>query len=127
MFRQRLQQFISWLRDDADLVAFLQYFEGTYVQHVKQWAPCYRSPTTVNTNMALEFFHRVLKVCYLQKKQNCRIDYLMHILLKILRHKVFDRLGKTQKGKISYRICEINKRHRTAQSMDPAFQIMKLV
>ena len=41
VFRQRLQQFLSWLRDDADLVAFLQYFEGTYMQRVKQWAPCY--------------------------------------------------------------------------------------
>ena len=120
VFRQRLHQFTSWLRDDADLVAFLQYFERTYVQRVKQWAPCYNSSTTVNTNMALESFHRVLKVCYLQKKQNRRIDYFMHILLRISRDKVFDRLEKTQKGKISYRICEINKHHRTAQSMDPA-------
>ena len=65
--------------------------------------------------MALESFHRVLKVCDLQKKQNRRIDYLMHILLKISRDKVFDRLEKTQKGKISYRICEINKRHCAAE------------
>ena len=90
------------------------------MQRVKQWAPCYRSSTTVNTNMALESFHRVLKVCYLQKKQNRRIDYLLHILLKISRDKVFDRIQKTQKGKISHQISEINKRHRTAQSMDPA-------
>ena len=90
------------------------------MQRLKQWAPCYRASTTVNTNMALESFHRVLKVCYLQKKQNRRIDYLLHILLKISRDKVFDRLQKSQKGKISHRICEINKRHRTAQSMNPA-------
>ena len=38
MFTQRLQQFISWLRDYADLADFLQYFEGTYMQHLKQWA-----------------------------------------------------------------------------------------
>ena len=90
------------------------------MQRLKQWAPCYRASTTVNTNIALESFHRVLKVSYLQKKQNRRINYLLHILLKISQDKVFDRLQKSQKGKISHRVYESNKHHRTAQSMNPA-------
>ncbi|XP_011407648.1 PREDICTED: uncharacterized protein LOC100639460 [Amphimedon queenslandica] len=117
-FHLRLQQFISWLSNDDDLLAFLDYFRKQYVPKIEQWAPCYRGATTVNTNMAIESFHRLLKVCYLEKKQNRRVDHLLHILLKISRDKTFERLQKTQKGKLSHRISEVNKRHRTAQNMN---------
>jgi len=115
-FQHRLQQFISWLSSE-NLTDFLQYFQREYVKKVEQWAPCYRERCSVNTNMALEAFHRLIKVCYMEKKQNRRIDFLLHLLLKIARDKIFERLQKTQKGKSSYRLCEINKRHRTAQKM----------
>ena len=76
--------------------------------------------------MALEAFHHVIKVCYMEKKQNRRIDYLLHLLLKFSRDKVFERLFKTQKGKSSHRLCEINKRHRTAEKMCPADTILSV-
>ena len=119
-FRQRLQQFISWLSDSDELSCFLQYFQKEYVKKAEQWAPCYRVNCAVNTNMALEAFHRVIKVCYLEKKQNRRIDYLLHLLLKVARDKVFERFFKTQKGKSSHRLCEINKRHKAAEKMSPS-------
>ena len=75
----------------------------------------------VNTNMALEAFHCLIKVSYLEKKQNRRIDYLLHLLLKVSRDKVFERFFKTQKGKSSHRLCEINKRHKTAEKMCPDY------
>jgi len=55
----------------------------------------------------------------MEKKQNRRIDFLLHLLLKIARDKIFERLQKTQRGKSSYQQCEINKRHRTAPKMSP--------
>ena len=117
-FRQRLQQFISWLSEDEDLQEFTNYFEKEYIPRIQLWAPCFRSTSTVNTNMAVEAFHRLLKVCYMEKKQNRRIDRLLHLLLKIARDKVFERLLKSQKGKLSHRVCEINKRHKTAKQID---------
>ena len=123
-FRQKLQQFVSWLSDNDELSCFLQYFQKEYVKKAEQWAPCYRANCAVNTNMALEAFHRVIKVCYLEKKQNRRIDYLLHLLLKVARDKVFERFFKTQKGKSSHRLCEINKRHKAAENMDPSTTLL---
>ena len=91
-FRLRLQQFISCLSDDGDLASFLKYFQKEYIQRIKQWAPYYRIATVVNTNMAVEAFHHSLKVCYFEKKQNRRVDTLLHVLLKIARDKVFERV-----------------------------------
>jgi len=116
-FHLRLQQLVSWLSEKAELKSFLEYFQKEYCKRVEQWAPCYRVNCLVNTNMALEAFHRLLKVCYMEKKQNRRIDFLLHVLLKISRDKVFERFIKAQKGKSSYRICEINKRHKNAEKM----------
>ena len=72
---------------------------GWLIGWLAKLAPCYRRATPVNTNMAIESFHRVIKVCYMEKKQNGRIDHLLHILFKISRDKVFERIQKTQKGK----------------------------
>ena len=113
-FRHRLQQFISWLSEDPDLINFATYFQKQYVPRLEQWAPCYRATAIVNTNMATEAFHRLIKVCYMEKKHNRRIDHLIHVLLKVARDKVFERLLKLHKGKLSHRICEIHKRHKTA-------------
>lgn len=103
-FRLRLQQFISWLSNEDFGAAFLEYFQKEYISRLKQWAPCYRIATVANTNMAVEAFHHSLKICYMEKKQNRRIDRLLHILLKIARDKVFERVIETQKGKMTYRL-----------------------
>ena len=67
--------------------------------------------------MYLETFHRTLKIVYLQHKQNRRIDYLVTTLLKVARDKTFERFRKLEKGKQSHRICEINRRHKSAIQM----------
>ena len=64
--------------------------------------------------MFLEAFHRVLKIVYLHHKQNRRVDFLLTTLLKVSRDKAFERLRKLETGKSSHRICEINKRHKSA-------------
>ena len=84
----------------------------------QQWATSFRSGSTVNTNMFLEAFHRVLKVVYLHHKNNRRIDFLLTTLMKIARDKAFERILKLEKGKSTHRICEINKRHSAAELID---------
>ena len=114
-FRVLLQQFVSLL--DREENRFYVYFKDNYCNRLEQWASCFRVGTVVNTNMYVEFFHRLLKVVYLQQKQNRRIDFLLSVLLKITRDKVFDRLTKLHKGKYSHRVSEINKRHKAAVAM----------
>ena len=53
----------------------------------------------------------------MEHKQNRRVDFLLHMLLKISRDKLYDRLQKVEKGKNTHRMTEINKRHKSAESM----------
>ena len=115
-FRKRLQEVLSYLQEKGHQ-RFLDYFQRYYVQRTSQWASCYRQGKHVNTNMYVESFHRLLKVVYLDSKQNRRVDHLIHILLKIARDKVFERMLKVEKGKNTHRLCEIHKRHEKAVQM----------
>ncbi len=67
--------------------------------------------------MFTESFHNILKNVYLDNKQNRRVDHLLSILLKIARDKAFGRFQKLNKGKMTHRVSEINKRHRTSELM----------
>lgn len=116
-FRKTLQKIISWMLSDDDLVKFAEYFQKWYCKRVEEWAFCYRIGTPANTNMAVESFHRYLKVVYLEGKHNRRIDHLLSTLLRIARDRVYDRAIKLEKGKSTHRICEINKRHHLAIEM----------
>ena len=75
-----------------------------------------RSYAGIITNM-IESFHRKLKVCYLHKKQNCRIDALLHTLIRIAQDLFFECMIKQEKGKQTHAIQEINKRHKSAEEM----------
>ena len=116
-FRQLLQQFLSFV--DASETAFSKYFEEHYCNRPSEWASYCRIGSVVNTNMFLESFHRTLKVVYLQHKHNRRVDFLLHILLKISRDKVFEQLIKLEKGKYTHRVSEINKHHKSISTLEP--------
>ena len=105
----------KFLTSHVNSPPFIEYFQS-YCHHSEQWALCFRVGTPVNTNMYSESFHRVLKICYLNHKYNRRLDTLIHILKKIARDKVFQQLQKMEKGKHTHRICEINRRHKHAES-----------
>ena len=64
---------------------------------VKEWATYYRVGTIVNTNMFVESFRRLLKVVYMNNKQNRRVDLLVHILLRLARNLVYEQLQKMEK------------------------------
>ena len=94
---------------------FLQYFQVNYCNRISEWATHSRQYTSVNTNMHVEAFHRLVKIVYFQQKQNRRVDCLLNVLLKLTRDKAFERLQKTEESKITYRQSEINKRHMNAE------------
>ena len=111
-FRKQLQEFCGWC--EKTYPRFYSYFFPTYVKHVEQWALCFRIDAGINTNMATEAFHNILKGLYFQKKQNRRIDHLLCQLLKIARDKVFDGLIKSEKGKRTYKMRATDERHKSA-------------
>ena len=94
-----------------------EYFRNHYLHRIQEWSSHHRIGTLVNTNMHVEAFHRVLKYVYLHGKQNKRLDSLLHAMLKIARDKWFERLLKCTKGKSTYRIADLNRRHEKALDM----------
>lgn len=115
-FRLKLQQVVSYLIESEP--RFCEYFQKEYASpnRIKLWATFNRINTGINTNM-LESFHRKLKVCYFNQKQNKRVDSLLNVLVRISRDIYFDYLLKIKKGKYTYRITEINKRHKVANEL----------
>lgn len=101
--------------DENNLQDFKNYFVSNYVPRKEMWAACYRKGVMINTNMALEAFHKVLKHTYLEGKKNKRVDALVSILLKMIRDKNFERLVKLHNhGKVTHYVNQINSNHRKA-------------
>ena len=104
---------------------YYEYFKRTYAKRPEQWATCYRIGCVANTNMFIESFHRLLKVVYLQSKQNRRIDDLLNTLCRIARDLVYEDIRKEEMGKMSHRKCEITKRHKRAIEMRKSCTIVQ--
>ena len=124
-FRVILQEFLTYT--EKHHYKFYNYFNIYYCKRVEQWASCYRKHTAVNTNMFVEAFHSVLKIVYLHHKQNRRVDVLLVTLLRIPKNKAFEQFHKMETGKLTHRVCEINKRHKAAgliqQNTSAKFQL----
>ena len=118
-----LQKFMSQLHQN--FFRYYEYFKRTYAKRPEQWATCYRIGCVANTNMFIESFHRLLKVVYLQSKQNRRIDDLLNTLCRIARDLVYEDIRKEEMGKMSHRKYEITKRHKRALEMGKSCTIVQ--
>ena len=114
-FHLKLQRFMSNLHENY--FRYYEYFKRTYAARCEQWASCFRTGSIVNTNMFVESFHCLLKVVYLDGKQNRRVDTLLNTLLRIAKNLLHEQITKEEKGKLSHRHCEIRKRHKNAIEM----------
>ena len=112
----RLHQLMSFLGNKYS--NFHQYFNTQYVTKVKEWATCFRIGTIVNTNMFVKSFHHLLKVNYLNNKQNRHGDRLIYVLLHIARNLIYEQLNIKWKNKITHRKHEINKRYKSALDIE---------
>ena len=117
IFHKLLLNFEQQLQEHDETRHFAEYFHTYYSLRKEQWAICYRRRSGINTNMHIESFHRLLKYVYMKGKVNKRVDKCIHLLLKIARDKVFERLIKLEKGKVSHRITTVRQRHKTSLEM----------
>ena len=65
-----------------------------YVNFVKLFVGWY-----INTNMYVEPFHQTLNYLYMKGKSNRRVDKCVHLLMKIVKDKAFERQMKLEKGR----------------------------
>ena len=113
-FEILLKETLDQLKQSSLTASFAKYFETHYVSKKEQWAACYRRDASINTNMYVEAFHRVLKYVYLKGRVNKRLDRFIYILLKLARDKGFERLVKFEKGKHTERLRIIGARHKSS-------------
>ena len=112
LFRKKLTEFCEYTKEKFP--KFHEYFKNNYISEdkIKFWAACFRKGCISNTNMYAEAFHRTLKGIYFGKRQNKRMDALLTVLLKISKDTACEQLIKNAKGRMSYRLREIQKRHK---------------
>ena len=115
-FEVLLNETIQQMSPSRSTEHFAKYLKH-YVKTKEQWAACYRIEASVNTNMYVEAFHRVLKHIYLKGRVNKRLDKCLQVLLKIARDKGFERLVKIEKGKNTERINMIRMRHQSSLNL----------
>ena len=106
--------FVLISRNTRKTKEFVDYFKRVYASQKNQWALCYRMGS-INTNMYVEAFHRVLKYVYFHGRVNRCLDTLVFTLLNFARDKAFDRLIKLSKRKAGInRSRMIHERHQTS-------------
>ena len=102
---------------------FYKYFQREWSGRTEFWAYCFRRGMGINTNMAVEAFHRVFKYNYLKGKTNKRVDTCLLNLIQFIRDKSFDRAIKLTKGKSTSKTRLIADRHDESKNM--SFECIK--
>lgn len=113
-----INTFLMQLSRDPDTEEFGKYFTEQYVKNVESWAYCFRINAGINTNMHIENMHRIIKYIYLNGKINKRLDRAIHILMKFVRDKLFNRLITLNKGKVSNKLRDLRARHKASNNLD---------
>lgn len=113
-FSRMFDNAINRMAKDDETMHFSNYFISYYAPSVQSWAYCHRLNSGINTNMHIERMHRTLKHIYLQGKKVKRLDKSLHALMRYTRDKSIDRLIVLHKGKISSKLKELRKRHKTS-------------
>ncbi|XP_050517553.1 uncharacterized protein LOC126892122 [Diabrotica virgifera virgifera] len=111
-FQNELKTFVHQLQNDSDTLQFYQYFSRTYLNRLEMWAYCHRKYLGINTNMYLESLHKVIKHFYLEGRKCKRLDKTINALMNLVRDKMFERVIKLEKHKVSGKIQKIRNSHR---------------
>lgn len=118
-FYQYLPNFLKLLNEDPDCRSFGNYFRRYYAERPEKWAYSFRRGLGLNTNMYLEALHKNLKYCYLDGKQNRRVDKCISLILRFSRNMMFERLVRAAKNKPSHRMTRISSSHRLSALIAP--------
>ena len=118
LFKKYLEILRKRLHSSPATRAFAEYFDRQWVPHITRWGYFARVGLGINTNMFCEAFHRVFKYKYLKGKQNRRVDKCLISLRKYIKDKLFERMIKKTKDKMTQRIRMIRARHQSSLYLD---------
>lgn len=104
-FKEMLKKNITDWANDSDTTKFADYFVGHYANRPKQWAACYRLNAHINTNMAIERWHKELKHnSDLEGKCGGRLDKSIQSIMKSLKLKLINRKVTLTRGKVTKKV-----------------------
>lgn len=125
-FNKLLEIFILKFSSDLETQDFVNYFLRNYDNRKEQWAACYRIGANINTNMAVERWHKDLKYnSDLKGKCGGRLDRAIHSLMKSLQLKLQGRLVSLERGKLTKKISLLRKAHKTAEEKSKEIDILQ--
>lgn len=107
-----LEDLITSFQTEDELKEYGEYFMSYHSQNTECWAYCFRKNCSINTNMSVERMHRTIKYLYFKGRKIGILDQSIHYVIKLLKHKLFDRLTNLCKGKVSHKLKILRKRHR---------------
>lgn len=113
-FITALNNATSYMCNDQSSKNFGEYFKNTYSQNFRKWAYCFRTDSSINTNMHVEAMHKVIKYLYLERKTVQRLDKGLHVMLKYVRDKSVERLIRLTKGENTKLTRELTQAHKSA-------------
>ena len=117
-FEKAAPLLLSELRNNESTNEFARYFESNYLSCAQSWAYCYRRYCGINTNMALERYHREYKYKYQDGKRNKRLDNAVQALLDMVTDRKWDRLVSLAKGKYTKKLATLRDRHQRCLEVD---------
>lgn len=109
---------VEFLKNDSVTADFGEYFDKEYSAKTRSWAYCYRLHAGLNTYMHLERMHGIIKHIYLKGKKVKRLDIAIHALMRFLRDKIVGQLISFHKKKLTRKISEIRKRHKSSLELN---------
>ncbi|XP_065219711.1 uncharacterized protein LOC135845174 [Planococcus citri] len=116
-FHSLLGEAVNTLINDEKTADFGQYFKSNYADNFEKWAYCYRRYAGVNTNNHLERMHGTVKYIFLKGRKAGRLDKALFYLMKFIKTKLFNQVIVENKGKVSYKLRCLRKRHKTSTEM----------
>ena len=106
-FDKMLPNAIDNMKNDANMHEFGIYFEKEYKSTAKNWAYCYRKWAGVNTNMALERLHGIIRHLYLKEKKPKTLDIALQATNRLIRDKMFEYIIQMKRGKLTAKVSAI--------------------
>jgi hypothetical protein len=98
-FKNYFEKFVFKLKTDPNTFSFYQYLDAGYGKEPKNWAYCYRTGLRINTNMALEAMHRIIKYNYFKGRSIHRLDEGIYLICEFLNDREKDWFLSYNKGK----------------------------
>ena len=118
LFDNYLSTYCERLHNSLVTNDFANYFDRYSVPCKEKGGYYYRVGLDINTNMFYKAFHRVFKYTYFKGKANKRVDKCFVNLIKFNRDKIFEKIKKLTKGKLTQKLSMIQARHRNSLNLD---------